>query len=157
MSDQFDKNLGKKISIIRRKTVKLSQAQIAELLELEVRSYRNYESGKTSVSTERLLQLAKIFKNEPKEILEFTEDRIVLQTTFHNQKGNGINVQSTLSAGEKDIYERWIAEKNESIRERDEKILQKDEKINDLLQETRQQGDLILFLKEQLKKNGVKV
>jgi transcriptional regulator with XRE-family HTH domain len=150
MSTQFDKKLEKKISSIRTKYSKLTQEKVAESMDLDVRSYRNYESGKTSISTEKLLQLAKIFKMEPKEILEFTEDRIILQTTFHNQKGNGINVQSTLSAGEKDIYERWIAEKNESIHHKDEEIV-------NLRQENRQKDDLILFLKERLKENDIKV
>jgi transcriptional regulator with XRE-family HTH domain len=150
MNSKFDQALGKKIQTIRVKNTTFTQEQMGEFLGKEPRSYRKYESGETPITTERLNQIAKIFKMEPEDILKYTEDRFVQNNTFHNQKGNGVLVQPSMTDSEKDLYERWLAEKEETIRKREEKI-------NLLQQENSQQHDEILFLKEQLKLKTIKV
>jgi transcriptional regulator with XRE-family HTH domain len=150
MTTKYNQELGKKIQLVRRKNTTFTQEQMGEFLEIDPRCYRKYESGETSISAERLEQIAKIFKMDTEEIKKFTEDRFVQNNTFHNQKGNGVNVQPYMSDGEKGIFERWLAEKDETIRK-------KDEIIDSLRQENSQQRDEILFLKEQIKVKSIKI
>jgi transcriptional regulator with XRE-family HTH domain len=157
MTSEFNQKLGKKIQSIRRKFTNLNQEQMAELLGKDPRCYRKYESGETAITTERLNQIAKIFNMESEDILNYTEDRFVQNNTFHNQKGNGVLVQPSMTDSEKEIYGRWIAEKNDQLKIKDEQLTRKDEIIDGLRQENRQQHDELLFLKEQLKLKTIKV
>jgi transcriptional regulator with XRE-family HTH domain len=39
----------------------LKQCEVAELLEIDIKTYQNYENGNTDISYSRLCQLARIF------------------------------------------------------------------------------------------------
>lgn len=71
---EFQKLLGQKIKIFR-KTSKLSQEQLAELLDISPTSVSNMETGKRSIGTKTMLKLSEIFKIEFYELFLFNNNK----------------------------------------------------------------------------------
>ena len=99
-------NYGKAFKIIRLiKDINLDAA--AEGLDIDTRTLRDIESGKSSVITDRFDQMIKFYQVKPEIILDLAVDQTAFQNVIHEVKRDNIFNQSTTS--EKETLERLIS------------------------------------------------
>ncbi len=68
MASKFDQQIKKNISR-RRKSLRITQAEMAEKLGVDRNTYRYIEMGKTILVSERVDQIAEILGVEPEELI----------------------------------------------------------------------------------------
>lgn len=96
-----------------RDSQKLDQAFMARELDLSVKAYSDIETGKSKLSVERLLEIAKILK-KPMNRFVPSENNYVFENSPHSA-GYGHNYNS-------DGYKEALKAMEESLRAKDELI-----------------------------------
>lgn len=64
----FARSVGERIRKARRAAL-MSQEQLSQELELSFQQIQNYETGKSNLCGERIVQLCRVLKMEPNELL----------------------------------------------------------------------------------------
>jgi len=85
-------NIGDKIKFFREKKG-LSQAQMAELLNMSVQGYGNIERGDTDVNYSRLELISKELGVKPEQIVGFGENNSFVNSNHNNILGNHASCQ----------------------------------------------------------------
>jgi len=121
-----------KIMRILRESRDYSQEYVANVLDINQKTYSNLESGKTKLTLERINQLAEFYQVKPEYFL--SEDLPVINYNNGPNSHGGIFKTYTNNSGEseflKEIYEKLLFEKNERIIQLEKQI----EKLTSLLE-----------------------
>jgi transcriptional regulator with XRE-family HTH domain len=109
-----EQNLGRKIRKLRE-LKQINQEQMAEFLNLSTAGYGKLERGEVKIDTERLEKIAKTLEVEVSDIYHFDEKAIF--NIIQNNKGKSKNgyIVNHQSGKETELYERVIAEKDQTI------------------------------------------
>ena len=106
---------GKKMEAQRRKMLPaISQEKLAEKMGISTQSYHNKITGKSSFKMKEV-EIAAAALEVPVEQLR-EDGPVIVNNSFHHQKGNGIVVQQGLAEQERALYERLLKEKDEENR-----------------------------------------
>ncbi len=100
-----------------REVHKLTQEEVAERLNLAVRTYTRLESGETRMDWDRVRAVAELYDMSPEELVAH-DDKTVTHTFTgdHSQNANnGPAYHCNFYSGEKDLYEQMIAQLREEI------------------------------------------
>ena len=104
---------GEKIETQRRKAPGVSQEKLAEKMGITPQAYRNKITGKSFFKMKVVEAAAEALQVSVEQL---AEDRpVIVNNSFHHQKGNGIVVQQGLADHERAMYERMLQEKDEQI------------------------------------------
>ncbi|EOZ91935.1 hypothetical protein A33Q_4028 [Indibacter alkaliphilus LW1] len=111
-----------KIMRILRESRDYSQEYVANVLNINQKTYSNLESGKTKLTLDRIQQLSEFYHVKPDYFLSDELPVINYNTGPKSNSNSGyihnyINDQSTES-----LYERIISEKDQLIKEKDHQI-----------------------------------
>lgn len=93
-------NIGDKIKLFREKKG-LSQAQMAEILNMSIQGYGNIERGDTDISFSRLALISKELGVKPEQIVGFGE-----QNSFVNSNNNILGDHSVCKVYTEKDYEK---------------------------------------------------
>jgi transcriptional regulator with XRE-family HTH domain len=93
---------------------RLTQEYMAEQLGISLKTYNEWETGKTPIRTDKLEKIAKILNTSPEAIYTY-EDSFTQHNSFHEQHSNGVFIQHSTSDAEKALYEQLLAEKDKRI------------------------------------------
>lgn len=104
MNEKFD--IGKKIKYFRE-LKNLTQEEMAEKMEINVKNYRNIENGITDVGQKHITKIASIFQISPLELLSIGEKHLYYIQESPNCNVNfynaGFMLQGNISEKEKDL------------------------------------------------------
>lgn len=114
---------------------KLTQAEVAEKLDISVTAYSKIERGLTELTLLRLYQLVEIFEVDVTELIP--KDNTVYIQMNNNNDNNNANIQyecgnEALLKAEIDKLTLVIEHKNETIQAKDFLIQKLEEQIQDL-------------------------
>lgn len=114
---------------------KLTQAEVAEKLDISVTAYSKIERGLTELTLLRLYQLAEIFEVDVTELIP--KDNTVYIQMNNNNDNNNANIyyecgNEALLKAEIDKLTLVIEHKNETIQAKDFLIQKLEEQIQDL-------------------------
>jgi transcriptional regulator with XRE-family HTH domain len=124
---------GSKIKRIREMLGK-TQEEVAEKLNLTAQAYSRMERGETSVSMERLAQIAAAFEMKVEDIYRFDEKKVIITGNNNNHgeaKENAFQLHLTINDSDKaiEILEKTIAAQQEEIKHLRKQV----EKLTELL------------------------
>jgi len=101
----------------------MTQDDMADRMNLHVKSWQKIENGITKLDVDRLKEIAGILETTMEDLLN-AEDGFFIGEIKDNDVGfnnNTVNVHNSGEA-EKDLYERMLAEKDQIIKDKDSEI-----------------------------------
>ncbi|MCH7409921.1 helix-turn-helix transcriptional regulator [Belliella sp. DSM 111904] len=112
-----------KIMRILRESKDFSQEYVANVLDINQKTYSNLESGKTKLTLERIKQLAEFYHIKPEYFLSNQLPIINYNNSKINSQDSELfpNLLDTQKA--KLFYEKIIFEKEKIIKEKDKQII----------------------------------
>ncbi|GAB2633424.1 helix-turn-helix domain-containing protein [Belliella aquatica] len=111
-----------KIMRILRESRDYSQEYVANVLDINQKTYSNLESGKTKLTLERIQQLAEFYHVKPDYFLA-DELPIINYNTGTKSNSNSGYIHNYITENSKEsLYERLISEKDQIIKEKDHQI-----------------------------------
>ena len=116
MEENKKTSIGQKIKTFREMR-SYTQEYMAEKLKITQPEYSNIEQGNVALAVDRLFQIAQILGVTVNTILDFDDSKIFNIYNNTTEKGtiNGVIFQDTISAGEKALYDKLLAEKDKRI------------------------------------------
>lgn len=107
-----------------REEHKLTREEVAERLNLALRTYARIESGDTRLDWERIRSIAELYNMGPEELVSRDQS-----TMIFNGDNNGANqgqaFHCTIYSGQKELYDQLIAQ----LRGKNERLLQEVERM----------------------------
>lgn len=111
-----------KIMRILRESRDYSQEYVANVLDMNQKTYSNLESGKTKLTLDRIQQLAEFYHVKPDYFLS-DELPVINYNTGEKSNSNSGYIHNYISETSKEsLYERLISEKDQIIKEKDHQI-----------------------------------
>lgn len=99
----------------------LRQQDMADKLNLNLRSYQNLENGSTKLDLERLEQIAGVLETPLEELLR--QDGVFIHQEVKEASGSGFGTGNIYNYGvEKEVFEKLLAAKDEEIKYLKEKV-----------------------------------
>jgi transcriptional regulator with XRE-family HTH domain len=95
----------------------LSAKDMADKLGMSISGYHKIERNEVAVNLEKVSKFAEVFDVKPSEILEFDEKGMTINNGTNQYSAHTINFQ-----GEKDLYEKIIATKDNQIAQLENEI-----------------------------------
>ncbi|KEO73676.1 helix-turn-helix domain-containing protein [Anditalea andensis] len=111
-----------KIMRILRESRDYSQEYVANILEMNQKTYSNLESGKTKLTLERINQLAEFYQVRPEYFLADDLPVINYNTGAKSNSNSGYIHNFINDNNTELLYERLIFEKDQIIKEKDNQI-----------------------------------
>jgi transcriptional regulator with XRE-family HTH domain len=101
----------------------LTQQEMADKLNMHLKTWQKVENGITKLDIERLKQIAEILGTTVEDLIN-VEDSVYISTIKDNDVGfnNSSVTINHKSEEEKNLYERLIAEKEKIIADKDKEI-----------------------------------
>lgn len=101
----------------------LTQQEMADKMNMHIKTWQKVENGITKIDIERLQLIAEVF-DTPIEDLINVDDSVYINAIKDNEVGfnNSSVTINHKSEAEKDLYERLIAEKEKTIADKDKEI-----------------------------------
>lgn len=122
-----------KIMRILRESKDYSQEYVADVLNINQKTYSSLESGKSKITVERINQLADLYHVKPDYFLS-EELPVINYNTGPNSHGGNFKTYNN-NTGEIDfiklVYEKMLQEKNQTILSLENQI----EKLTSIIQE----------------------
>lgn len=106
-----------------RAQAELTQQQMADKMNMHLKTWQKIENGITKLDIERLKQIAEILETTIEDLIN-AEDSVYINEIKNNDIGfnnNAVTINHGTEA-EKELYERIIAEKEKIILEKDKEI-----------------------------------
>ncbi|MFC4875069.1 helix-turn-helix domain-containing protein [Negadavirga shengliensis] len=112
-----------KIMRILRESNDYSQEYVANVLDINQKTYSNLESGKTKLTLERINQLADFYKVKPEYFLSDELPVINYNNTGPKSNSNSGYIHTYINEkNSESLYERLLSEKDHIIKEKDDQI-----------------------------------
>lgn len=124
----------------QRETKRLRQQDMADRLNMSLRSYQSLESGETKLDVERLERIAAILETSMEELLR-PEGVIIHQEIRDSGRGSASagDIYNNFEA-DKEIWEKLIAAKDSEIQLLKDEVKYLKEKIDQLLEVVGKKG-----------------
>ncbi|MDO8965737.1 helix-turn-helix domain-containing protein [Algoriphagus sp.] len=122
-----------KIMRILRESKEYSQEYVANVLNINQKTYSSIESGKSKLTVERINQLADLYHVKPDYFLS-EELPVINYNTGPNSHGGNFKTYNNNSSETdflKSVYEKMLQEKNQTISNLENQI----EKLTTIIQE----------------------
>ena len=111
-----------KIMRILRESRDYSQEYVANILNINQKTYSNLESGKTKLTLDRVQQLAEFYHVKPEYFLA-NELPIINYNTGEKSNSNSGYIKNYINEKSEDsLYERLLTEKDQIIQEKNHQI-----------------------------------
>jgi transcriptional regulator with XRE-family HTH domain len=127
-----------------------SQEQVADKIEISQAAYAKLEVGKTRLTIDRARQLANLYKIEPEYFFSNELRPSINHNNGTNSHSNAIynpeNYTDIVYSTGKEIFEKFLNEKDKLINAKDELI----KMLTDTLNEARKERDQLLKLIEKI-------
>ena len=95
-----------------------TQPEMADKLNMSLKTYQNFENGITKLDYERLKAVAEILEIEVEDLINAEDSGVYIAEIKNNSVGyNGstVTIQNPESKGERELFEKIIASKDEQI------------------------------------------
>lgn len=101
----------------------LTQQEMADKLNMHLKTWQKVENGITKLDIERLKQIAEVLETTVEDLIK-VEDSVYISAIKDNDVGfnNSSVTINHKSEEEKNLYERLIAEKDKIIADKDKEI-----------------------------------
>jgi len=96
----------------------LTQQDMADKLNMALKTYQNFENGVTKLDYERLKTVAEILEVEVEDLINAEDSGVYIAEIKNNSVGyNGstVTINNPESKGERELLEKIIASKDEQI------------------------------------------
>jgi len=106
-----------------REQSSLTQQEMADQLNMHLKTWQKVENGITKLDIERLKQIAEVLETTVEDLIN-VEDSVYISAIKDNDVGfnNSSVTINHKSEEEKNLYERLIAEKDKIIADKDKEI-----------------------------------
>lgn len=118
-----------------REVSEFTQQDIADRLNIHLKTWQKIENGITRLDIDRLLQIAEILETPVEELINVDEGMTINEVKDNHVGFNNstVNIHET-SQIEEQLYERIIAEKDRTISDKDDEIKYLKELLSSLRQ-----------------------
>lgn len=102
-----------------RTAKELTQSGIAEQLNISLKAYQNFENGISKLDLERLKAVADILEIDVEDLINAEDSGVFIAEIKNNSvgyNGSSVTIHNPESKGEKELYEKIIASKDEQIK-----------------------------------------
>ncbi len=100
-----------------RESRQMTQEEVAERLNLAVRSYMRIESGETRLDWDRIRAIAGVYEMTPEDLVASQEQPIIQTLNNNDQIGtnNGPSFNCNFYGADKELYDQMITQLREEI------------------------------------------
>lgn len=101
-----------------RSIKEFTQQDMADKLGMSLKAYQNFENGITKLDYERLKSVAQILEVEIEDLINAEDSGVYIAEIKNNSVGyNGstVTIHNPETKGERDLFEKIIASKDEQI------------------------------------------
>lgn len=98
----------------------ITQQETADKLHMHLNTWQKIENGVTKLDIDRLKDIAEIFETSVEELIN-TDDNVTIHEVSGNEGPSGYNkfenmvINNNCSENERELYERMLKEKDETI------------------------------------------